>query len=99
MALNTRQRQYLKGLAHSLSPVVRIGRSSLTPTVVTETRNALESHELIKIRIETEDPAERKALASQLAAESGGELVNTIGKVAILYRARDEDPDIVLPKG
>jgi RNA-binding protein len=98
MALNTKQRQYLKGLAHSLAPVVRIGRSSLTPAVVVEAKNALESHELIKVRIESEDPAERKSLAAQLAAESGGELVNTIGKVAILYRARTDDPEIVLPK-
>jgi RNA-binding protein len=81
--LTSKQRQFLKGRAHALSPVVRIGKGGLTPAVVLEAKTALRAHELIKVRIEVEDAA--------------AHLVGAVGKVAILYRARDEDPALRLP--
>ena len=97
MALTAKQRQYLKGLAHPLSPVVRVGKGRLTPAVVAETGRSLESHELIKVRIESDDAAERRDIATRLAAETSSELAATIGKLAILYRAREEKPKIKVP--
>jgi len=98
MALTSKQRQYLKGLAHALEPVVRIGRAGASPSVIEETKRSLHAHELIKVRIENDDSAQRKALAAELAAACDAEVAGTIGKLAILYRARDEDPAIELPK-
>ena len=96
--LRSKQRQYLKGLAHGLSPVVRVGKSGLTEAVARETGHALRAHELIKLRLEVEDGRERRAMADALAAETGAAMVGTVGKVAILYRAREEDPAIRLPE-
>jgi len=98
MALTSKQRQYLKGLAHPLEPVVRIGRAGVSPSVIEETKRSLKSHELIKVRVENDDSAQRKAIAAELAAACEAEVVATIGKLAILYRARDEDPEIELPR-
>jgi RNA-binding protein len=97
MALTAKQRQFLKGLAHPLSPVVRVGKGRLKPSVVAETNRSLEAHELIKVRIESDDAAERRDIATRLAAETGSEVAATIGKLAILYRAREEKPKIKLP--
>jgi len=97
MALTAKQRQYLKGLAHPLSPVVRVGKGRLTPAIVAETGRSLEAHELIKVRIESDDAAERRDIATRLAAETSSELAATIGKLAILYRAREEKPKIKVP--
>lgn len=97
MALQTRQRSFLKGLGHPLEPIVRVGRNRVTPQVLEETRRSLEAHELIKVRLELDDGDERKTLVASLAHESGAELVNTIGKVALLYRANPEKPKIKLP--
>jgi len=97
MSLTTKQRQYLKGLAHSLSPVVRIGKGRLSESIVAETKRSLEAHELIKVRIESDDAAERREIAEQLAAETDASLAGTIGKTAIVYRARAEKPKIRLP--
>ena len=97
MALNTRQRQFLKGLAHPLSPVVRVGKSGLTREVVNETDRSLESHELIKVRVEIEESHERRQLALMLADRTGSEVVTTLGKIAVLYRAHAEKPRIKLP--
>ena len=97
MTLTAKQRQFLKGLAHPLSPVVRVGKGRLTPSIVAETRRSLEAHELIKVRIESDDAAERREIAEQLAAETDAALAGTIGKTAIVYRARAEKPKIKLP--
>jgi len=97
MALTANQRQFLKGLAHPLSPVVRVGKGRITPAVIEETRRSLEAHELIKVRIESDEGTARRALAAELAREAGAEVAGTIGKLAILYRARAEKPKIQLP--
>jgi len=98
MALTAKQRQFLKGLAHPLAPVVRVGKGRLKPSIVSETQRSLEAHELIKVRIESDDAAERREIAASLASETGSELAGTIGKLAILYRAREEKPKIRLPQ-
>lgn len=96
--LTSKQRQFLKGLAHPLSPIVRVGKAGVTDSVVAETKKSLHSHELIKVRVESDDSAERKELAQQLADATGSQLAATIGKIAVLYRERDEEPEIKLPK-
>ena len=97
VALTAKQRQFLKRLAHPLSPVVRVGKGRITPAVIEETRRSLEAHELIKVRIESDEGTARRALAAELAREAGAEVAGTIGKLAILYRARAEKPKIQLP--
>jgi RNA-binding protein len=96
--LTTKQRQYLRGLAHPLSPIVRVGKAGVTENVVAETRKSLASHELIKVRIEVEEGTERRELADRLAEAADAQLAGTIGKIAILYREREEDPEIKLPQ-
>jgi RNA-binding protein len=95
--LTGRQRQYLRGLAHPLAPIVRVGKGGVTDAVIAETKKSLHSHELIKVRIEVDESAERKALADKLAEAADAQLAGTVGKIAILYRPRDEEPEIKLP--
>lgn len=97
MPLTSKQRQHLKGLAHPLSPIVRVGKGGLGERVVSETRSSLEAHELIKVRLEMDDAASRGEVAGRLAEAVEAQLVATLGKIAILYRAREEKPKIKLP--
>jgi RNA-binding protein len=97
MGLTSKQRQYLKGLAHALEPVVRVGRAGVSPSVVEETKRSLAAHELIKVRIENDDTAQRRIVATELAQACDADVAASIGKLAMLYRARDEDPEIELP--
>jgi RNA-binding protein len=92
--LTSKQRQYLRGLAHPLAPVVRVGKAGVTESVIAETKKSLHSHELIKVRIEADD---RKAVAETLAEGTDAQIAGLVGKVAILYRERDQDPEIELP--
>lgn len=96
MALTSKQRQFLRGLAHPLSPVVRIGKGKLSDAVIEETKKTFLAHELIKVRIDAEG-AERTELAEQLAQACDSEVAGVIGKTAILFRPDDEKPRIKLP--
>jgi RNA-binding protein len=95
--LTSKQRQFLKGKAHSLSPVVRVGKAGLTPAVIEEAKTALRAHELVKVRLEAEDGHDRREMADRLAEDTAAQIVARVGKVAVLYRAREEDPGIRLP--
>src|SRR5262245_22173596 len=97
MKLTEKQRRHLRGLAHSLKPVIAVGQAGVTEAVATETVRALTDHELIKVRVTgMERDARDEALAS-LATRTGSEMIGRIGHVAILYRRNPERQRIVLP--
>ncbi|HEY3054642.1 MAG TPA: ribosome assembly RNA-binding protein YhbY [Thermoanaerobaculia bacterium] len=98
MALTPKQRQFLKGLAHPLSPVVRVGKGRVSGAVISETKKSLDAHELIKVRIDADESDTRRELAETLAGASDAQIAGLIGKTFILYRARDEKPKIKLPQ-
>jgi RNA-binding protein len=95
--LTAKQRAFLKGLAHPLQPVVRLGKGKLSTQVLNEAERTLAAHELIKVRIELDESKERRSLAEALARKMGAELIGTIGKTAVLYRPFEEKPKIKLP--
>jgi RNA-binding protein len=96
--LTNTQRDYLRREAHSLKPVVQIGKQGLTESVQASTEQALSARELIKIKfLDFRD--QKQELAEDLAGAVGGMLISVIGNIAILYR---EQPDpakrkLVLP--
>lgn len=97
MALSEKQRKHLRGLAHALKPVVAIGNSGLTDSVVTETMRALSDHELIKVRVAGMERTARDEALALLAKRTKSEQVTRIGHVAVLYRRNMEKTRILLP--
>ena len=95
--LSARQLRHLRGLAHPLKPVVRLGNAGLTEAVVRETARALISHELIKVKGPAGERAARDALFGALAARTASALVYRIGNVAVLYRPHPQLPRILIP--
>lgn len=96
MALTGKQKNYLRGIAHSKNPIVTIGGKGLTDTVMNEIELALDQHELLKIKLPTNSKAEKVALLAQITAQSNSEPVQLIGRVAVIFRATDEHK-ITLP--
>lgn len=97
MALDDRQKKYLRGLAHDLKPVVHVGNAGITPGVLTELDRNLAHHELIKVRVRVGDREARATAIAEIVARSGAELIGRVGNVAILYRRSRDDPGIALP--
>lgn len=64
--LSTKQKQFLKGLAHHLSPVVMLGGNGLTEGVLAEIDNALNHHELIKVKIAGADRETKQLILMRL---------------------------------
>jgi len=95
--LSQRQRRHLRGLAHPLKPVVRLGNAGLTEAVVRETAGALAQHELIKVKAPGGDRDARDELFATLAARTASALISRIGNVAVLYRPHPELPRILIP--
>ncbi len=95
--LSERQKRHLRGLAHALEPIVRIGQAGLTAAVAQELARALHDHELVKVKVPGGDRAARALLLQQLEAQSGSALVQRIGNVAVFYRARAAGPRLLIP--
>ena len=95
-SLTPAQRQYLKGLAHTRQPVVMIGNQGLTAAVLKEIDQALNAHELIKVKAASNEPDTRSAWLAEICTATGAASVQQIGKVLVIYRAAAK-PVIVLP--
>ncbi|ARU64772.1 ribosome assembly RNA-binding protein YhbY [Histophilus somni] len=97
MTLSTKQKQFLKGLAHHLNPVVMLGTNGLTEGVLAEIDNALNHHELIKVKISGAERETKQLIIEAIIRETQASAVQTIGHVLVLYRPSNE-PKIQLPR-
>jgi RNA-binding protein len=95
------QKRYLRGVAHSLKPVVQIGKTGITQGVVRAVDEGLFQHELIKVKyIDSKEKDLKEEITDELIIKTGSELVGMIGHIAILYR-QQADPErrkIALPE-
>ena len=96
MTLSGKQKNYLRGLAHSKNPIVTIGGKGLTDAVMDEIELALAKHELVKIKLPSNVKSEKVAMMAQISGKSNSEPVQLIGRVGVLYRAAVE-PKLMLP--
>lgn len=101
MKLNPKQITHLRGLAHNISPVVMIADKGLTENVLKEINTALNSHELIKIKVAGDDRETRKAIYTSICDQTNAIGIHQIGKQLVIYRASDtikEKNKIHIPK-
>src|SRR6476646_3854658 len=90
-------RRELRARAHSLHPVVSIGQHGLTPSVIHEIDVALLAHELVKVRVFSDDRTARTAMLEQVCKALGCAAVQQIGKLLVLWRARPPSADEPAP--
>ena len=95
--LSTKQKQFLKGLAHHLNPVVMLGGNGLTEGVLAESENALNHHELIKVKVAGADRETKQLIIDAIVRETKAAQVQTIGHILVLYRP-SEEVKIQLPR-
>jgi RNA-binding protein len=97
MSLTEKQRRHLRGLGHSLKPVIFIGQGGASTAVIAEAARALHDHELVKVRVTGLEREARDAALDLLANGTQSQIVGRIGHTAVLYRRNPEKTRIVLP--
>lgn len=92
LTLTVDQRRDLKARAHPLNPTVIVGSAGLTEAVLEEIARSLNSHELIKIRVMSDDREGREAMLEQICERLGAAAVQHIGKILVVYRPSENAP-------
>jgi len=97
LILSVAQRTALKARAHALNPTVIIGNAGLTPSVLDEISRTLKSHELIKVRVMSDDREARAAILEEICTQLNAGAVQHIGKILVIYQPQ-ETPLVSMPK-
>ncbi len=89
--MNKKKLMELRSLAHKLNPVVIIGSKELTQSVQDEIDQALNAHELIKIKVNARDQDHRKAMVAEICEAQNATLIQLIGHIAVVYRISEKE--------
>ena len=86
MTLTTDNKKRFRTIGHGLKPVVTIAGNGLSEGVYGELDRALLDHELIKVKLAIEDRESRRAIIKDMCKTTKAELVQSIGKIVLIYR-------------
>lgn len=98
MALTSKQRAQLRGIAMTEDTIIQIGKGGITENTVTQVKDALKARELIKGRVLENSLLTAREAADALAEACAAETVQTIGSKFVLYKHSDKEPKIALVK-
>lgn len=96
--LTANQKKFLRGIAHGLNPVIIIGSQGVTDNLMAELDKSLTHHELLKVKMAAGEREDRKAIIDYVISHTKAKLVQNVGKMFVIYRARTKNPELVLPK-
>ena len=95
MELSSKQRAFLKKMAHEIDPVVRIGKDGIDDDVIESIANAVKKRELIKVKILQNSEVEvARELGNELASKTKSVFVDSIGRILIFFKANKKDGKI-----
>jgi RNA-binding protein len=87
------QKRFLRGVAHSLKPLVFVGQKGFTQSLVDAMDNALDHHELVKVKfVEFKEKEKKLALVGQIEKTVPCEMVGLVGHIATFFR-QQADPE------
>ena len=98
MALTSKQRAQLRGLAMSEDTIIQVGKGGITENTVTQVRDAMAARELIRGRVLENSLLTAREAADALAEACAAETVQTIGSKFVLYKRNAKEPKIALVK-
>jgi RNA-binding protein len=95
MELSSKQRAFLKKMAHEIDPVVRIGKDGIDDDVIESIANAVKKRELIKVKIlQNSEVKVARELGNELASKTKSVFVDSIGRILIFFKANNKDGKI-----
>ena len=90
--LDSSERRSLRARAHALHPAVIVSGAGLSESVMAELERCLKAHELVKIRVFSDDRLQREDLLAQICQRTGASPVQHIGKILVVYREEPVSP-------
>ena len=98
MAITSKQRAQLRGLAASLDTVLQVGKGGITENVIASANDALRAHELIKGKVLENSMLTAREACDVLCEACRAEAVQVIGTKFVLFRRNPNEPKIELVK-
>lgn len=96
--ITSKQRSFLRSLAHDIEPSVFLGKSGLTQNVINEIDINLEKREIVKVKLQEGCELTPKEVANKVGEALGAEFIQAIGRKFTLYRESEDYKKIELPK-
>ncbi len=84
--LNNKEKKQLRKEAQTYRSLFQIGKEGVSDALIQTLEDSLTAHELVKLNLLKTAPLSTKEAAETLAAESGSEIVQVIGRTFVLYR-------------
>ncbi len=98
LMLNSKQRSYLRSLAHSMPTLFQVGKGGVGESVNRQFDEVLEARELVKGNVLRNADCSAREAAEAIAEATGADVVSVIGNRFVLYRRSQENPTLVLPR-
>ncbi len=96
--LTNNQKKILRSRGHALKPIVMVGQHGLSESVLAELESTMTKHELLKIKIRADDKHDRQTMIDEIVSITQAHLIQVIGNIMVIYRAFNEEPQIILPR-
>ena len=98
MAITSKQRAFLRGLAMNEDTIIQIGKGGITDNLVMSVVDALKARELVKGKVLESSMHTAREACEELCGRSGADPVQCIGTKFVLYKRNEKEPKIELPK-
>jgi RNA-binding protein len=89
---SSKLRRSLRAHGHKLSALVHVGKGGLSSAVITQIEQTLADHELVKLKVDTDSPDDRLAVAERLGAHPGVNVVQIVGHAILIYKRHPQKP-------
>lgn len=96
--MTSKQRAYLRGLANTLEPIVHAGKGGISDALIKQADDALTAREIIKGKVLETAPGTAREVAEEIAAAVNAQVVQVIGRTFVLFRQKEKDSQIKLPR-
>ena len=98
MAISSKQRAQLRGLAMNEDTIVQVGKGGITENLIASVNAALKARELVKGRVLENSMLTAREACDALSEACKAEQVQVIGTKFVIFKRNHADPKIELVK-
>ncbi len=98
MAITSKQRSQLRGLAAAEDTIIQVGKGGITDNLIASVNAALKARELVKGKVLESCELSPREVCDALSEACGAEQVQVIGTKFVLFKRNAREPKIALVK-